>query len=105
MTFIQESEKKVADLRKRQKEFTDAVAKIFDEAVTEVLNERFLKQSFCTHPDLVETKTDSGGSKKCPECGWWCAWGCYDCNPKPPPPYPHLADVEDLVRGLRLTNV
>lgn len=101
MTFIQQSEKEVADLRKRQNEFKKCVDKFFDEAVTHVLNERFLKQSFCTHPDLVETKSEDGGEKKCPECGWWCAWGIQRPYVEPPP-YPHEADVEDLLRSLRI---
>lgn len=98
MAYIDESEARVAAIRKEQADLKKSVDKVFDEKVYAVLHERYEYQGKCSHPNIIlTTYQDGSGSKKCPECGWWCAWSVYSTTPNPEPTYPYQDEVKAFI--------
>lgn len=106
MTFIEKSEAKKAELRKQQAELKKCIDDTFNAEVMKLVQAEYDYQAKCRHPnEITVTEKDGGGCRKCPECGWWCAWGVYSTTPPeppPPPPYPFKDEVEEFIKHITL---
>ena len=99
MSFTEDMQKKKDLLRKQQADLKKCIDDIFNEKVMKIVQEEFDYQAKCPHPNIITTTSkDGSGSRSCPECGWWCAWGVYSTEPAPPPPYPLQDEVQAFVK-------
>jgi len=102
-TFTETMESKKAALRKQQADLKKCIDGVFDAKVMAIVQEEYDYQAKCPHPNIITTThQDGSGSRKCPECGWRCAWGVYSTKPKPEPIYPFKDEVEEFVKHITL---
>lgn len=104
MTFTEKMAAKKDALRKQQAALKKCIDEIFDAEVWKIVAEETEYQQKCPHTnEITTTHKDGSGSRSCPECGWWCAWGVYSTAPvEPPPPYPFKDEVKEFIKHITL---